>query len=108
MNGVTAQPDLHIAPHAVRRMGAALRKQDHGAFTFWLGVALAIHALALIGFVATPPREIGDPNGFKDAIAIEMVSDADLRSMSSVADRAPAALRRRRGPAPSRLCCCAR
>ncbi len=72
---------------ALERWADAARARDR---KFWigLGVAILLHALLLIGIATTPPRAIGDPSGIDNAISIDMITQADLDSRSTVADTA--------------------
>lgn len=62
---------------------------DDRRFRIGLAVAALVHVMFLVGFNAQPPRFIGDPGGAPDAIGVDFVSEADLRSMSSASDRSP-------------------
>ncbi len=58
---------------------------------FYIGLALAtvFHSLLFAGFYGSPPRFIGDPSGDKDAINVAIVSEAELRSLSSARSSPP-------------------
>lgn len=58
------------------------------AFRLALLVAFLLHAALFIEIGRSPPpsqRSIGDPTGAKDAIAVEIVTEADLKSREAVA-----------------------
>ena len=85
------QPIELEAPGA--SFSAAVLQSDR-AFNFALALAAALHVLLIIlmtGFAgsSSTQRRIGDPSGADSAISVEMVTDADLRSLSTISDRAP-------------------
>lgn len=51
---------------------------------FWIGLATAavLHALLFVGVGKTVPRQIGDPGGSRDGIAVDLVDAADLLGSS--------------------------
>ncbi|MGE0023645.1 MAG: energy transducer TonB [Hyphomicrobium sp.] len=55
------------------------------AFRFALLTALLVHAAIFIEVGRSVPRAVGDKSGASDAIAVEIVSEADLRSTEAVA-----------------------
>ncbi len=68
--------------------------QGDRAFNFALALAAALPVLLVIlmtGFAgsSSSQRRIGDPSGADSAVSIEMVTDADLRSLSTISDKAP-------------------
>jgi TonB family protein len=66
----------------------------------WIALACAVlaHAAILIGFVRSPPRQIGDPNAGMNAVAVSFVTEAELNSRSTT--DAGAAARQAAKPAP--------
>lgn len=86
MSEPIAEQDFQLVPlEAVVSGGpvAAARR-----FNPWLVAALLVHASILGGFMSAKPRQIGDANGADGAISVSLVSDAELRGDSTVADRA--------------------
>ena len=75
--------DLHAGPR-----DEAVTRNDR---RFYVGLALAftLHSLLFAGFYSSPPRNIGDPSGSPDAINVALITDAELRSLSSVPDSQP-------------------
>ncbi len=61
---------------------------------FWIGVmcAVAFHGLLILGAGRSSPRHVGDPDGTPDAIAVELVTEADLKSRETVALPPPGAV----------------
>lgn len=61
-------------PVSVRRRG------------FWIGLtfALLVHILLIVGIRHASPRYVGDPSGSPDAIAVDLVTEADLKSRETV------------------------
>lgn len=82
--GPVVLPGLQAGPRAV----AASRGGDR-RFQVGLGVAVFLHSLMFAGVFGAPPRNIGDPNGSDDAINVALVTDAELRSLSTVQDSRP-------------------
>jgi protein TonB len=67
---------------------------ERGQRLFWyaLGFAFLFHAALFIELARTvPKRAVGDRSGETDAIAVELVTAADLRSLESVASPPPGA-----------------
>lgn len=65
---------------------------------FWIGLACAaaVHAVLIVGVARNAPRYLGDAGGAPDAINVELVDEADLRSRETgAAQSAPPA-----APAP--------
>ncbi len=82
--------------NALARQQAASR--DEWPRGFWIGLACAaaVHAALIIGAVTHAPRYLGDVGGAPDAINVELVDEADLRSRETgAAQSAPPA-----APAP--------
>lgn len=67
---------------------------ERGQRLFWiaLGVAFLFHAALFIELARTvPKRAVGDRSGMTDAIAVDLVTVADLKSLESVASPPPGA-----------------
>lgn len=71
--------------------GAYASPVDDRRFYKWLLVATAFHALFLISFASSKPRRLGNPDGAESAISVDFISEADLKSRSTVADSASGA-----------------
>jgi TonB family protein len=58
---------------------------------FWIGLACAaaVHAALIIGAIRHAPRYLGDPGGAADAINVELVDEADLKSREMDAGASP-------------------
>jgi protein TonB len=62
------------------------------AFLFALGFAFFFHAALFVQLARTVPQKtLGDRSGVDDAISVELVTAADLRSLESVASPPPGA-----------------
>ncbi len=72
------------SPAVVERLAEPSETRQRG---FWIGVmcAVAVHALLILGVGRSSPRHVGDPAGSPDAIAVELVTEADLKSLETVA-----------------------
>jgi protein TonB len=70
------------APSAPAR---AARPQER---SFWIALACAavVHAALIIGFVRSPPRQLGEKGGRADGVSVEMVNAADLSSRNTFAE----------------------
>ncbi len=75
----------------VREPLAPLGDAGSGGFRLALIVAFLVHAAFLIEIGRSAPRTIGDASGRSDAIAVELVSAADLDSRETVALPPPGA-----------------
>lgn len=75
--------------HALARQRAGSR--DEWPRGFWIGLACAaaVHAALIIGVATHAPRHLGDAGGSPDAINVELVDEADLRSRESGAAESP-------------------
>jgi len=75
--------------HALARQRA--RGRDEWPRGFWIGLACAatVHAVLIIGIARNTPRYLGDAGGSPDAINVELVDEADLRSRETGADSPP-------------------
>ncbi len=63
-------------------------------FVTALGATALLHAVFVIGIARSVPRYVGDPSGANNAISIAIVTEADLKSLSTVpetGDRPPGA-----------------
>lgn len=58
--------------------------KNQRAFRLALVVALLVHASVFIEIGRSVPRTIGDRSGVSDAIAVDLVTEADLRSRETV------------------------
>jgi protein TonB len=58
--------------------------QNQRAFRLALVVALLVHASVFIEIVRSVPRAVGDRSGAADAIAVDLVTEADLKSRETV------------------------
>lgn len=78
--------EFHLSPAGAGPLSVAVPDDRR----FWLGVTVAalVHVMFLVGFNSQPTRFIGDPSGDKDAIGVDFITEADLRSLSSVSDQA--------------------
>lgn len=58
---------------------------------FWIGLACAflVHALILVGTLASVPKRVGEEKGARDGISVVIVDLADLESRSSVPNEPP-------------------
>lgn len=74
-----------VSFNAVRQSGTA--RPDSNERTFWAGLvcALLLHAMFLVGFVKSPPRTLGGPDGREDALNVEIVDAADLQESGPAA-----------------------
>ena len=91
MTGISVeQPDDTAAPSNVllsgERWAAVVRAHDR---KFWAGLAVAmlLHSLLLIGINLSKPKQIGDPSGADNAISVDLVTEADLESRSTVTEK---------------------
>lgn len=68
--------------------GTAVRERS-----FWIALAVAtlLHGSLFIGLLGHKPRPVGDESGRDDGISISVVSEADIRSESSVSEPPPGA-----------------
>lgn len=82
-----ASPDM-VGLQAGPRTETASKSGDR-RFQIGLAVAFFLHSLMFAGVFGSPPRNIGDPNGSDDAINVALVTDAELRSLSTAADSKP-------------------
>jgi TonB family protein len=66
------------------RLAQPMDRQQRG---FWiaLGCALVLHSALLVEANRSAPRRVGSAEGSNDAIAVEIVTEADLKSRETVA-----------------------
>ena len=66
--------------------GAAVRDRS-----FWIALAVAtlLHGSLFLGLLGHKPRPVGDESGRDDGISISVVTEADIRSESSVSEPPP-------------------
>ena len=65
--------------------------QDDRRFGIALALAIAVHAMLLVGFntpSSSSQRRLGDPGGADEAISVAIVTEADLRGRAAVDDQA--------------------
>ena len=93
MTGTTADPSedvpvLALALGADERWDAVARARDR-KFNMGLAAALVLHALLLVGIGrSTPTDNLGQADGADNAISVDLVTEADLKSTATVADHA--------------------
>ena len=87
MTEASAQTEFDLSPAGDGPFSAVILPDNR---RFWIGVVVAalVHVMFVVGFAAQPPRTIGDPSGDRDAIGVDFISESDLRSISSVSDKA--------------------
>jgi len=75
--------------HALARQHAGSR--DEWSRGFWIGLACAaaVHAVLIVGLARNAPRYLGDASGSPDAINVELVDEADLRSREAGGAESP-------------------
>ena len=87
MSEAVDQHELCLTPFDMRPVGATVVRADR-QFNIALVVATVVHVLFLTSFLAADVRQLGDPGGAADGISVEIVTEADLKSMGTVADTA--------------------
>lgn len=75
---------------ASERWGADARARDR-KFTYAVGAAMLLHSMLLFSVSTSTPRQIGDPGGAENAVSVDLITEADLKSMSAVAEKGGAA-----------------
>jgi protein TonB len=67
------------------------KRRDEWSRAFWIGLACAaaVHAVFIIGLVRHAPRYLGDASGSPDAINVELVDEADLKSRETGTGESP-------------------
>ena len=83
--------DAEIQPRdepllASERLGAGPASRDT-RFVRAIASAMLLHAMLLIGVGASKPRQIGDPSGAENAISVDLVTEAELKSMTDRAEK---------------------
>jgi TonB family protein len=86
MGAETIELTADFAPESVARAGAIERQP-----AFWLGLACAalVHAALIVGIGSSSLRRMGEVGGRPDAINVELVDEADLRSEAPPVRPAP-------------------
>ena len=69
--------------NALARQQASSRNEWPRGFWIGLACAAAVHAALIIGVARHAPRYLGDPSGAADAINVELVDEAALKSLES-------------------------
>lgn len=87
MSEAVDQHELTLPAFETRPVGGLLLHADR-QFNIALVVATVAHLLFLVSFISAESRHLGDPGGARDGISVDFVSEADLKSMGTVADRA--------------------
>ena len=90
MSEAVDQHELSLTPFDTRPVGAAVLRADR-QFNIALVVATVVHVLFLTSFLSAEVRQLGDPSGARDGISVDLVTDADLQRMGTVADKAAGA-----------------
>jgi periplasmic protein TonB len=80
--------ELSLTPFDTRPVGATVVHANR-QFNIALVVATVVHVLFLTSFISAEVRRLGDPSGARDGISVDIVTEADLRRMATVADKAP-------------------
>lgn len=75
--------DLTTAGFARWGPGGGARERN-----FWIALACAaaLHASLFIGVIVGKPKQLGDPSGAENAISVSLVTEADLKSRSTIAE----------------------
>ena len=92
MSEAVDQHQLTLTPFDTRPVGGTLLRADR-QFNIALVVATVVHVLFLAGFISAEVRQLGDPSGARDGISVDIVSEADLQRLATVADKAAGALK---------------
>lgn len=99
MNEAVDQHEFTLTPFETRPVGATVARADR-QFNIALVVATVAHLLFFTSFISAEVRQLGDPKGANDGISVDIVSEADLQRMASVADRAAGPLKPQPTPPP--------
>jgi TonB family protein len=78
--------DLSTAGSARLVAGATTRERN---FYIALACAALLHASFFFGAIRGAPKQLGDPSGAEDAISVSLVTEAELKSRSTVAEPPP-------------------
>ena len=92
-NEPVIEAERGLALLAGERLLTAASSRDRRFVTALAATAL-LHAVFVIGIARSVPRYVGDPSGADNAISIAIVTEADLKSLSTVpesGDRPPGA-----------------
>lgn len=87
------QVEPEIAPAV--ESGLIAERWGHGTVvrdrSFWIALAVAtlLHGSLFVGLLGHKPRPVGDESGREDGISISVVTEADIRSESSVSEPPP-------------------
>jgi TonB family protein len=87
MSEAVVQHEFTLTPFDTRPVEATILRTDR-QFNIALVVATVAHVLFLTSFISAGVRQIGDPGGSRDGISVEIVTDADLKALGTVAERA--------------------
>jgi len=98
-------PGAHWAHRAAAALAAwGAHGRPDRAFRIALAGAVALHAALLLALIGSAPRHMGEPDGSRDAISVDIVDAAELAARAAPppaagAPRPPAAQRRRENAA---------
>ena len=70
-------------PRAGPRRSVAAPKNRERAFWLWVACAAALHAAIILGVTRSLPRQMGERDGSKDAITVDLVDAADFASRTA-------------------------
>ena len=87
MSEAVDQHDFTLTAFDTRPVGGRLLRADR-QFNIALVAATVAHLLFLVSFISAETRHLGDPGGARDGISVDFVSEADLKSMGTIADKA--------------------
>ena len=87
MSEAVDQHELTLTPFDTRPVGGTLLRVDR-QFNIALVVATVVHVLFLTSFISAEVRKLGDPGGAQDGISVDIVTEADLKGISAVAEKA--------------------
>jgi protein TonB len=83
--------DIVLSAESVNAPAQRVSSRNELPRGFWIGLACAaaVHAALIIGAIRHAPRYLGDPGGAADAINVELVDEADLKSREMDAGASP-------------------
>src|SRR5262245_40890360 len=86
MGAGKSKQTAHRPRSAPRRLVATPNKQER---LFWFGLicAVLLHAALLLEFARSMPRQMGEPDGDKDAITVDIIDAADFRAKTGEQSR---------------------
>jgi TonB family protein len=87
MSEAVDQHELTLTPFDTRPGGEKLLRADR-QFNIALVVATVAHVLFLTSFISAEVRQLGDPGGSREGISVDIVTEADLQRLGTVADKA--------------------